>query len=308
MKTKRALYLLFIFFSLSAMGQKSDSLSFFTPAKTLHTNRFIAVSTGGLGLCAGSLVGLNTLWYSDYPRSSFHLFNDADEWLQMDKAGHVVTSYYIGRTGINLLRWSGVERKKAICFGGALGFVYQGTVELLDGFSTQWGFSWGDFSANTLGSIVLIGQELVWDEQRISLKYSYHQTNYPQYRPNLLGMTAIEQTIKDYNGQTYWLSANIGTFLNKENRFPRWLNVAVGYGAEGMTGAVFNPPFDKEGNQLPQFDRYRKFYFSLDADLTRIKTKSHFLKAVFNTIGFIKIPTPALELSEKGLKGHWIYF
>ena len=40
------------------------------------------------------MVGLNELWYKDYPRSKFHLFNDNNQWLQMDKFGHLYAFYY----------------------------------------------------------------------------------------------------------------------------------------------------------------------------------------------------------------------
>ena len=33
------------------------------------------------------------------------------------------------------------------------------TVETLDGFSEEWGASWGDLIANTSGTFVFIGQE-----------------------------------------------------------------------------------------------------------------------------------------------------
>lgn len=289
-------------------AQKKDTISLFAPSPSFALNRFAVVAGTEAVLYSGSLIVLSKLWYAGYPHSSFHFFNDDAEWMLMDKAGHTVTSYIIGRTGINLFKWSGVERKKAIWYGGALGPLYQSTIELLDGFSSEWGFSFGDFSANMLGSAFVIAQELAWDDQRISLKYSFHQSTYAKYRPEVLGSNMLEQMVKDYNGQTYWASANIYSFLNKKSNFPTWLNIALGYGAEGMTGGSFNPPFDKQGNALPEFSRYNKFYLSFDVDLTRIKTKSHFLKAVFNTIGFIKIPAPALQFDKNGVKGYWIYF
>ena len=292
----------------SLVNAQRDSVSFFAPSQVYNKTRFTTLVVTEATLYGGSMIGLNSLWYKDYPRSSFHFFDDNAEWQQMDKVGHMTTSFAIGKAGIDLLKWSGVERKKAIWYGGALGSVYQSTIEILDGFSSQWGFSWGDFSANTVGSVLLIGQELAWDEVRIVPKFSFHQSVYPQYRPNMLGSNLAEQILKDYNGQTYWLSFNISSFLHEDNRFPAWLDLSLGYGAEGMTGAVFNPPFDKNGYYLPVFDRYRKFYVSLDADLTRIKTRSHFLKTVFNTIGFIKIPAPAIGFSEKGVSTYLFYF
>lgn len=273
-----------------------------------NKKRLAIVVSSEAALYAGSLVGLNELWYKDYPRSSFHFFDDSQEWLLMDKVGHVTTSYYVGRVGIGFMKWSGVSRKKAIWYGGMLGSLYQTTIEVLDGYSAEWGFSVGDFAANTAGSLLCIGQELAWDDQRIVLKYSFRQSEYSKYRPEILGSNLQENILKDYNGQTYWLSVNPYSFMNEGSKFPKWLNIAIGYGADGMTGGDFNPPYiNKEGTQL-HFDRYRQFYLSLDVDLTRIKTKSKFLKTVFYSIGFIKIPAPALEFNKNGVKGSLLGF
>lgn len=294
------LFLLLIF---SPQGKaQSDTVSAFNKKRLA-----LVVGTEAV-LYGGSMIGLNELWYKDYPRSSFHTFNDNAEWLQVDKAGHVVTSYYIGRIGVGLLKWTGVKRKKAIWYGGMLGSLYQSTIEVLDGFSSEWGFSYGDLAANTAGSLLCVGQELAWDEQRITLKYSFMQSRYPNYRPEVLGEGITENLLKDYNGQTYWLSVNLASFMSKETKFPKWLNIAVGYGAEGMTGGMFNPPYiDENGDQI-YFDRYRQYYLSLDVDLTRIKTKSKVLNTFFNTIGFIKIPAPALEFNKNGVKGNLLGF
>ncbi|CAN5371193.1 DUF2279 domain-containing protein [soil metagenome] len=264
--------------------------------------RFALVTGTEAILYVSSIVGLNELWYKDYPRSNFHSFNDNQEWLQMDKVGHLTSAYYVGRVGIRLLKWSGVERKKAIWYGGMLGFAYQNTIEVLDGYSSEWGFSWGDFTANTGGTLLCIGQELAWHEQRIVLKYSFQQIDYAKFRPNVLGKNLQENMLKDYNGQTYWLSVNPASFMVSSTKFPKWLNIAFGYGANGMTGGDFNPPYiDEKGFQI-YHERYRQYYLSFDVDLTRIKTKSKFLNTVFYSIGFLKIPAPAIEFSEKGVK------
>ena len=42
-------------------------------------------------LWTGSFIALNKAWYADYPKQSFHFFNDWSEWQQMDKAGHAWT-------------------------------------------------------------------------------------------------------------------------------------------------------------------------------------------------------------------------
>jgi hypothetical protein len=55
-------------------------------------------------------------------------------------------------------------------------------------------------------------------------------------------------------------------------KIPKWLNVALGYGAEGMiTGNRRCTP-----NTAYNPKRFRQLYLSLDVDLTKIKTNSHF--------------------------------
>ncbi|MDZ7742923.1 MAG: hypothetical protein U5Q03_14615 [Bacteroidota bacterium] len=175
-------------------------------------------------------------------------------------------------------------------------------------FSKEWGASAGDLIANFAGSGLFIGQQLLWKEQRFTLKYSFHQTKYADYRPDLYGKNFFQQMIKDYNGQTYWLSANLKSFWKESSFLPDWLNLAVGYGVDGLTGAVENETV-YDGREFPVFERNRQFYFSLDADLTRIKTRSEFLKNLFKVIGFIKIPFPALEYNTKGeFQFHAFYF
>lgn len=291
-----------LFVLLLSINLQAQTSSFYTKSDTLNIKRRNAVVITETTLAIGALIALDKLWYSDHPRSSFHFKNDNNQWKQMDKIGHIMTSYYVGKTGMDVLDWAGVSKKKQFIYGATFGFTFLTSVEILDGFSKKWGASWGDILANASGTGLLIGQELLWNEQRIQLKYSFHRTEYAKQRPNVLGENFIQQALKDYNGQTYWLSANIWSF-NKESNFPKWLNVAFGYGAEGMLYGESNP-----NNQFSQ-DPYRLFYLSLDVDLTKIKTKSRFLKTLFSTISFIKIPAPAIEYNSKGnFNFHWLYF
>ena len=39
------------------------------------------------------------------------------------------------------MKWSGVP-EKAIWYGGAYGAVFLTTIEILDGYSAEWGASW----------------------------------------------------------------------------------------------------------------------------------------------------------------------
>lgn len=289
----------------SAVFAQSDVQRFLTPSDSLHVPRRNAVVITEAGLSVGALALLGGYWYSDYPKSNFHFINDNAEWLQMDKAGHVFSAYHLSNYTSEALRWSGVSDKDRILYGAATGFLFLSAIEVLDGYSSNWGASAGDLIANATGTGLFVSQELLWKEQRITPKFSFHTTEYASARPNVLGRSFTEQLLKDYNGQTYWLSVNLWSFW-KASQIPKWLNVAVGYGAEGMiTGNddLVNTVF------LPEKQRYRQFLFSIDADLTKIETRSHFLKTLFSAVNTIKIPAPALEFNTKGrTRIHAFYF
>ena len=257
---------------------------------------------------AGSFTGLYFLWYKNYPQSEFHFFDDGKEWMQMDKMGHVTSNYYIAKGCYSLLRMTGLSDNKSIIYGTLTGLVYQTSIEVFDGFSQEWGFSWGDMAGNLAGAALFTTQQLLWKEQRLMMKLSFHRTKFANYRPDLLGGNWAESILKDYNGLTFWLSLNIHSFLPDNCRFPQWLNVAFGYGAEGMLGGYSNPAMHN-GTPLPLYERYRQFYISPDIDFTKIKTKSNFLKNVLYILNFIKFPAPALEYSKgKKLQFMPVYF
>jgi hypothetical protein len=277
---------------------------FFQRSDTLNKKRRTAVYVTEAALASVTLIALNEAWYANYERSGFKSLNDNSQWMQMDKFGHTFSSYYIGKMGMDALAWAGESKKNQLIYGATLGFVFLTTIEVLDGFSEEWGFSNGDMMANALGTGILIGQELLWDEQRIQMKFSFQTTEYAANDPDKLGSTPLQQILKDYNGQTYWFSGNLKSFF-KESKIPRWFNVAVGYGANGLPEGSFDystlPPVPIES--------YRQFFASVDVDLTKIRTNSDFLKTVFNIFNFIKIPAPTIEYRSNGeFKFHFLYF
>jgi len=253
-------------------------------------------------------IGLQYLWYRKFPHSKFHFFNDNAEWLNVDKVGHATTAYNIAAFQSNLFRWGGVRPGTAALIGTLTGLGFMTMIEVMDGHSEKWGFSPGDMLANITGCLLFEGQQLLWHEQRISLKYSYHGTIFPQYYPAELGSNLPEKMLKDYNGQSYWLSFNIASFLPASANFPRWLNAAVGYGAEGMIGARDNPT-EVDGHPIPSYQRYRQFYFSFDTDLYRIRGLSPLAGSLLELNRVIKTPAPALEWNAPhGFDFHPFYY
>lgn len=271
---------------------------------------------GGLSVAGygGSLLFLNEAWYKQYPKSSFHTYNDAGEWMQVDKIGHAWTAYNTSRATTAMWRWAGVSDNNAVLIGSLSGFTYMTVIEFLDAHSAEWGWSWADMGANFSGSALFAAQQLGWKEQRIQFKFSSHKKNYAkdlqERADDLYGASLSEKILKDYNGQSYWLSVNLNSFL-PQSHLPPWLNLAVGYGADNMFGGYSNVAVDKDGSIIfsrPDIKRYRQWYLAPDIDLTKIKTGSKTLRTILAALNVLKIPAPTLELANGKLKGHWLYF
>jgi len=322
---RKNLVLLLLFFLSFSTSFSQDALRFSQRTPSFSQKRFWGVSGGILGIYGTSLVVLTQYWYKDYPRSSFHFFDDRKEWLGVDKAGHAFNSYYISRWSVGMYRWTGMNDRAAILTGGMMGTFLMSSIEILDGFSSKWGFSGWDMLANMGGSALVIAQEFAWHDQRLTLKISALPQNYPddlQYRTdNLYGDAPLELLLKDYNAITIWASANVYSFMKKERRFPEWLNIAFGYGASGMYGGFENKWCSDpqsasycdcaDANKVDRSDieRYPQFYLSLDVDFTRVKTKKPAVKILLHLLDLIKVPSPTLEFNKiDGVKFHPLFF
>jgi hypothetical protein len=301
LKTPLLLTVISLSFSLSSLFGQSDTAS----RQHIIKPRFIVTAGVHAGLWAGSFAALNKAWYAGFNRSTFHTFNDNAEWNQMDKAGHVWSTYGLSRASAATWRWSGVEKKRAALMGAGGGILYESIIELQDAYSAAWGFSWGDMAANIFGASLFAFQDIHWNEQRMQVKMSYWPAKYASptllRRDELFGTSFPEHFLKDYNSQTYWLSVNLRSFA-KDSRIPPWLNLAAGYGASNLLGGRTNVWTDREGRSFDfsSAPRLRRFFLSPDIDLTRIPVRRKWLKSVLFVLNAIKIPAPALELNSKG--------
>lgn len=282
--------LLFLFCApFLAIGQATDSSSQVNKKRL----RFLAIGSGvGYGV---TLAGLNHLWYKDAERQSFRFFDDNAEWKQVDKLGHFYSSFYFSYASAKALRWCNVPPKRSDLIGALTGFAVLVPIEVMDGFSDAYGASTGDLIANAAGAAFYLGQTRLWNEVRIYPKFSFHRTNYAHLRPGTLGDNLASELLKDYNGQTYWLSVDMDKFM----RFPKWLNIAVGYGAQGMVYAR-----DHQNIEQGFGDPYRQYYLSIDFDVTAIRTRSKVVSTLLFLVNMIKLPSPALEFSRHGTRVH----
>lgn len=269
-----------------------------TSHQSLQRKKLRGVIIGSTVGYTATMAGLYHLWYSESERQSFRFFNDNAEWKQVDKLGHFGSSFYMSYGVERGLLWCGLNKKRADIIGMATGFLIMAPIEVFDGFSNAYGASTGDLIANAGGATLFFAEQALWDEIRIYPKFSYHPTHFAAQRPNVLGDGFVSQFFKDYNGQTYWFSVDVDKFA----RFPKWLNLAVGYGAENMIYAR-----DYQNRQIGLFP-YRQYYLSIDFDLTAIRTNSKVLKTLIFLANIIKLPSPTIAFSRHGTQFRPFYF
>ncbi len=296
-------FISFIFF-WALLHNSSEAFSNNNNDSTQTNKKRLNTVLLGTGITySASLVVLNEVWYKEQGKTDFHFFNDNSQWNQVDKAGHFYSAYQLSKIGKQLFMWTNMSEKKSAIWGSVMSQAIMIPIEIMDGFSVEYGFSWGDIAANLLGSGFFLSQELLWKGQKIKTKFSFHRTEFAQLRPEVLGNGIMEELLKDYNGQTYWLSFDIHALGNYNRKIPKWLNIAVGYGAEGM---VYGRESD---NNLNGYESYRQYFLGIDIDLSHIQSKNKAIKTLIFIADMIKLPAPTLEFNNKnGINFHWLYF
>ncbi len=279
--------------------------SFFAKPDSVNKGRLIGVTAGVSAAWGGSILGLSQVWYEDVEKTKWHTFDDSRNWLQMDKVGHFYTAHKINQLTSDLYIWSGLERKKSVLIGTGISLGYQTTLEMFDSYSLEWGFSWSDMAANALGSVSYMSQQLIWEEERIIPKFSYHPTKFAEIRPTVLGSTFAESLLKDYNGQTYWLSFSPGTFL-KRSKIPKWACISFGYSVnQKLVGSASSYT---DLNSGKTYIEQREYLLSLDIDFSRLPVKKPWLKTLLKQFNYLKLPFPSLILRDGKLTGNILYF
>jgi len=291
----------------SAWGQPLFSNPRFAPDSVPNPHRRHAVTCTAAGGYVAMGLYLGTVWYAQDTLGPFHFFDDSREWKQIDKFGHALGAFTASRWMSELYIWSGTPRKKAAVTGAVIGFAAMSSIEILDGFGKDWGASVSDIGANFVGSSLFLANQLLWEENRIALKFSYLPSPFVTNKDSLsrysrvFGANPAEWLLKDYNGHTYWLSVRVHSFL-PEGRFkevyPRWLKLAAGYGADGMTSGF-------------AATSYRQAYIGFDVDITQL-ARAHGkplygpIPTLLNTAGLFRILTPALQMDKTGVAPKWL--
>lgn len=258
-------------------------LSFMTPQSNgQDTSAVHWYRAGGIGLLtAGGFVyghALNTnLWWKG-EKSGFH-FNWQEDWtyaLGSDKFGHFFFPYMASQVYSGLFQWSGFSRNTSLWLGSSLAFSYQTYIEIKDGFSKQWGFSWGDFAANTLGAAYPLIEEEYPPLKNFRFKMSFSPSE--RFRNN-----SHSVIFDDYESTYDWVSIDIYNLLPQKAK-PYWspyLNIALGHSVKRLDAP--------EGG-------HHELFLALDWNLDAFQIQNEYLRAVQKIIGFYRLPSPAVKI------------
>ncbi len=310
------------------LGQQSDIGTLrTTDSLSLETIDFSkrkrVVLATGIGSYTAMATGLYFAWYNKFDQSAFHSFDDWGEWMQMDKAGHVYSAYLQSDLVYGISKWAGYSDHQALKLSTISSLAGQLGIEIMDGFSTEWGFSWGDIGSNLLGTSLFYFQEKHWGKQVFRMKMSYWPVDYSrtplasstgepfsslQLRSeSIFGQNGVERFLKDYNGQTIWISASLYHFF-PEIKMPKWLALSFGYSGQYLYGARSNQWVDNGHVFNVDIPRSRQFILALDYNLSHIKTKRPFIKSLLRFANIFKWPAPALSYStSEGFLFHIVF-
>ncbi len=219
----------------------------------------------------------NDIWWKD-ENASFH-FNWQEDWTYAhgaDKAGHLYFPYLISSVYGDLFQWSGIEKDDAYLYSGILALTHQTFVEVRDGFSQRWGFSWGDMIFNTIGAAFPYAKAKLPALRGIFFKVSY----YPSLR---FRNNSHKVIIDDYESTYHWAVLNINKYLDQDNKSFLWdfLNIGFGHGVKNLDSD--NPDHE--------------IFIALDLNLNAIKWDFIGWKIIQKAFSFYRLPSPAIRLS-----------
>jgi len=204
-----------------------------------------------------------------------------------DKLGHAFSFYVSTRLMTTGFQWAGHNRKEAAQLAGLTSGVLSLGVEIMDGFTEEYGFSTEDLIMNLsgIGLGAVLESYPQWDDLvDIRIKYwpSDDARRLQDYDP-----------VADYSGQTYLLITKAsGIPTLRQHQFLRYFELAVGYGTRGYQ------PNDGTDTQPTS----RNLYYGLSLNLSQLlndtlfkkQNKPRTQKVTENVLEYLQMPGTAL--------------
>ncbi|MDA3861156.1 MAG: DUF2279 domain-containing protein [Melioribacteraceae bacterium] len=275
--------LLLIILSLSVFSSFTNKTLF--AQEKINKSDTNKVSTTKLAIIGGTtatfftygyVIQNNVWWKGD--KSEFHFNNNQDYKyaLNADKLGHFYFGYLTTNIYSDLFQWAGVRRKNALLYGGIIAFSFHTFTEIRDGFSAEYGFSWGDLSADFLGAAYPSLQEYYPVLKPFDFKISF----YPSEK---LKSGSHSNIMDDYESTYHWLSIDVNRLLPKSAKdvFPDFIDITIGHSVNNLDG------FGGGNHEL---------YIGLDWDFEALPGENKLWKTIKRWLNFYHFPAPAVRV------------
>jgi hypothetical protein len=212
-----------------------------------------------------------------------------------DKLGHAFSFYLSTRLLTRGLEWSGYARESAALLAGSTSALVSLAVEVMDGYTLEYGFSKEDLVMNLAGVAAAIALEYqpTWDDV---FDFRVHYL-----RSDDAKRLGERDPISDYSGQTYLLAAKAsGIPALKDHAWLRYLELSVGYGSRGYQP---NP-----GPALDTQDKQRYVFYGLSVNLSEVLRATMFkrnqaptrVQAVSESVlEYLQLPGTAVWIKQK---------
>jgi len=276
-------------------GHRRYAFSGGTPYKKSHLTSKKIIKTCSFILLNQLLIYKYILqpswWYEEEVPFHYHEYNYAN-WA--DKIGHAYSGYYLSTLNTDLFISTGFSWNKATLYGGILSFIQLIELEYKDGLAPGYGFSKYDIYSNTTGILYYYLQYYIPFFQNFTPKYLY---NYSKFSSDSDEYFAA--AVENYDEITFFMSINVNNLLPKQYKkmWMKGLDLAVGYSVRGFNVI--------DGHTYPLKENY---YFGLDLNLLSIlpdyNSRWYW---VAQTLNFIKLPSPMIELTDEGHIQHLLY-
>ena len=218
-------------------------------------------------------------WWDD-EHSHFHLENDFDYALNLDKFGHFAAGVVLGESFYEEFRLAGASEFNSYLFARLSAMMTHVAIDVKDGYSPEWGFSVFDVLSGTLGGFYPMAERYIPLFKYIDLKWSYWINTKAYYRQSDTGVFT-----DDYVNQTFWASFKPYRLLPSGARayYPSWLAVAAGLSIDEK---VFT------GEPHPR----REVYLALDYDLEAFRPQSRLARTLVKYLNYFKLPAPTIQV------------
>ncbi len=241
----------------------------------VNTDRLLIIGAVSVTALAVSYGLQDNIWWKG-DKSSFH-FNWNQDWkasLGSDKFGHFYFAYLAANIYSQTFGWAGLNEKDKRLYGGLSAMVHQTFTEVRDGFSKQYGFSFGDYAFNMLGAAMPLLQYEIPSLNALRFKISY----YPSRRFRNGSNSSI---IDDYESTYDWISIDINKLLPDKpaEYFPDFIDFTVGHSVKNL-----------------DTDPKHEFFIGLDWDIEALPGSCPLLKFLKRNLNLYHFPSPVVKV------------